>query len=220
MEYKYAILLDKRDYIAYYFSLIKQKQLLIFTFLVNNDYNIYFMKVSLFLCSFALYLMTNTFFFTDDNMHKIYIDKGQYNFFYQIPQILYSSIISSLITVILKNLSLSQKSIIKIKQINELDTLTKKYILLLKYFKFKLIFFNLLGLIILLFNWYYITLFCAVYTNTQSHLLTDTFTSFGLSLIYPFLLSLIPGFFRIPSLKSEKKNSKILYQISQLIALI
>ena len=220
MEYKYAILLDKRDYIAYYFSLIKQKQLLIFTFLVNNDYNIYLMKVSFFLCTIVLYLMTNTFFFNDDNMHKIYIDKGQYNFFYQIPQILYSSIISSLITVILKNLSLSQKSIIKIKQINELDTLTKKYILLLKYFKFKLIFFNLLGIIILLFNWYYITLFCAVYTNTQSHLLTDTFTSFGLSLIYPFLLSLIPGFFRIPSLKSEKKNSKILYQISQLIALI
>ena len=220
MEYKYAILLDKRDYIAYYFSLIKQKQLLIFTFLVNNDYNIYLMKVSFFLCSFILYLMTNTFFFNDDNMHKIYVDKGQYNFFYQIPQILYSSIISSVITVILKYLSLSQKSVIKIKQINEFNDMVQKYFLLLKNFKFKLIIFNLLGLAVLFFNWYYITLFCAVYANTQSHLLTDTFTSFGLSLVYPFILSLFPGLLRIPALKSEKKDRKVLYQISQLIAFI
>ena len=220
MEYKYAIKLDKRDLITYYFSLIKQKQLLIFTFLVNNDYNIYLMKVSFFLCSFILYLMTNTFFFNDDNMHKIYVDKGQYNFFYQIPQILYSSIISSVITVILKYLSLSQKSVIKIKQINEFNDMVQKYFLLLKNFKFKLIIFNLLGLAVLFFNWYYITLFCAVYANTQSHLLTDTFTSFGLSLVYPFILSLFPGLLRIPALKSEKKDRKVLYQISQLIAFI
>ena len=220
MEYKYAIKLDKRDLITYFFSLIKQKQLLIFTFLVNNDYNIYLMKVSFFLCSFILYLMTNTFFFNDDNMHKIYVDKGQYNFFYQIPQILYSSIISSVITVILKYLSLSQKSVIKIKQINEFNDMVQKYFLLLKNFKFKLIIFNLLGLAVLFFNWYYITLFCAVYANTQSHLLTDTFTSFGLSLVYPFILSLFPGLLRIPALKSEKKDRKVLYQISQLIAFI
>ena len=153
-------------------------------------------------------------------MHKIYVDKGQYNFFYQIPQILYSSIISSVITVILKYLSLSQKSVIKIKQINEFNDMVQKYFLLLKNFKFKLIIFNLLGLAVLFFNWYYITLFCAVYANTQSHLLTDTFTSFGLSLVYPFILSLFPGLLRIPALKSEKKDRKVLYQISQLIAFI
>ena len=74
LDYKMAIEIDKRDYITYYFSLIKQKQLLIFTFLVNKDYNIYLMKISLFLCSFVLYLMTNTFFFDNNNMHKIYKD--------------------------------------------------------------------------------------------------------------------------------------------------
>ena len=100
LDYNLAIEMDKRDFITYYFSLIKQKQLLIFTFLVDKDYNIYLMKISLFLCSFILYLMTNTFFFDNDNMHKIYKDNGKYNFIYQIPQILYSSITSSSITTI------------------------------------------------------------------------------------------------------------------------
>ena len=220
LDYKYAIIIDKRDYITYYFSLIKQKQLLIFTFLVNKDYNIYLMKISLFLCSFVLYLMTNTFFFDDDNMHKIYKNNGKYNFINEIPQIIYSTIISSTITIILKNLSLSQKSIIKIKQTNDINLMIANFLSLLKCFKYKLIFFNLCGLILLFFNWYYITLFCSVYTNTQSHLLTDTFTSFGISLLYPFGLSLIPGFLRIPALKSDKKEKNFLYRISQFIAFI
>ena len=220
LDYNMAIEIDKRDYITYYFSLIKQKQLLIFTFLVNKDYNIYLMKISLFLCSFVLYLMTNAFFFDNNNLHKIYKDNGKYNLFFQIPQILYSSIISSTTTVILKNLSLSQKSIIKIKKTNDIKIMTTNFISLQKCFKYKLIFFNLFGIILLAFNWYYITLFCSVYSNTQSHLLTDAFTSFCLSLIYPFGLSLIPGFLRIPALKSEKKDKFYLYRISQLIAFI
>ena len=63
MKFKYALKMDKRNFITYYFSLLKQKQLIMFTFFVNNDYNIYLMKISLFLCVFSLHLMTNTFFF-------------------------------------------------------------------------------------------------------------------------------------------------------------
>ena len=149
-----------------------------------------------------------------------YIKNGKYNFINEIPQIIYSTIISYTITIILKNLSLSQKSIIKIKQTNDINLMIANFLSLLKCFKYKLIFFNLCGLILLFFNWYYITLFCSVYTNTQSYLLTDTFTSFGISLLYPFGLSLIPGFLRIPALKSDKKEKNFLYRISQFIAFI
>ena len=46
----------------------------------------------LFFFSFSSDLTINALFFNDDIMHKIYQDKGKYNFFYQIPQILYSSL--------------------------------------------------------------------------------------------------------------------------------
>ena len=42
-------------------------------------------------------------------MHKVYEDNGSFNFVYQIPQIFYSSMISAIINIILKQLSLSEK---------------------------------------------------------------------------------------------------------------
>ena len=60
---------------------------------------------------------------------------------------------------------------------------------------------------------FYEAFFCAVYRNTQKYLLCDTIISFGLGLLYPFGLYLIPGFLRINSIKN--KNKKCLYKISK-----
>ena len=49
-------------------------------------------------------------------MHKIYMDNGKYNIIYLIPQIVYSSAISVVINMIVKLLSLSEKSILSIKK--------------------------------------------------------------------------------------------------------
>ena len=68
--------------------------------------------------------------------------------------------------------------------------------------------------------WYYIGCFCAVYKNTQVILLKDTLSSFLLSLIYPLLINLIPGIFRIYALRAEKKDKKFMYKISLMIQLI
>ena len=72
----------------------------------------------------------------------------------------------------------------------------------------------------MLFFWYFISCFCAVYTNTQMILLKDTFVSFGLSMVYPFGLNLLPGFFRIPALRAEKKDQKCLFKISNIVAIV
>ena len=85
---------------------------------------------------------------------------------------------------------------------------------------FKFIFFFILSVIFLSFFWYFISCFCAVYANTQIILIKDTLVSFSLSMLYPFGLNLLPGFFRIPALKAKNKNKKFLYKISGLIALI
>ena len=220
MDYIFAVEIDKRDFTQYYFSLLKKKQLLLFTFFNKDDYNIYINKISLFICSFSVYFMINAFFFNDETMHEIYKQNGRYNFIYQIPQIVYSTIISSVINVILKGLSLSQNGVLKIKQMPEVNKMIQKSFIMIKFFKLKMVIFNLLGFIILGFACYYITMFCAVYTNTQIHLLKDTFSSFCLSLLYPFGLYLIPGILRIPSLRSSKKDKFCLYKISQLFTII
>ena len=72
----------------------------------------------------------------------------------------------------------------------------------------------------MLFFWYFISCFCAVYKNTQIILIKDTLISFGLSMLYPFGLNLFPGIFRIPALRAKNKNMKYLYQFSGIVALI
>ena len=190
--------------------------MIIFKFFTNNDYNSKIIKFNLFLFSFALYFTINALFFNDTSIHKIYKDQGIFDFVYQIPQIVYSTIITSLINKVINYLSLSEKNIIKIKEktINIIEESQK----IIKCLIIKFILFFILAFIFLILFWYYLSCFCAVYQNTQYYLIKDTLMSYGLSLIYPFILNLIPGLLRIPSLKNN--NREALYKISLIVQLI
>ena len=59
-------------------------------------------------------------------------------------------------------------------------------------------------------------MFCSIYVNTQIHLIKDTIISFAISLIYPFGIYLIPGIFRLSSLRAKDKNQECLYKFSYL----
>ena len=220
LDYEVAIVIDKRTYFQYYFSLIKKKHLILFTFLPQNDYNLQPMKILLFIVSFALYFTINGFFFTDKTMNKIYKDDGVFNFVYQLPQIIYSSLIPVIINMLLKMLSLSEKKVLEIKKEKSLDKAKIKANKIKKELNITLIIFLALSSLLMLFFWYFISCFCAVYENTQSTLIVDTFISFAISMLYPFILNLLPGAFRIPALRAPKKDKKYRYKISLYAALI
>ena len=219
-SYNEALTYDKRTYCGYYFSLIRTKHLIIFTFFTKSDYNSRIIKINLFLFSFSLYYTVNTLFFNDSTMHQIFEDQGDFNFIYQIPQLIYSTIISSIIKKILTNLSLTESNIVNIKNKNNYTIAANEMKNLLKCLIIKFILFFIINFSFLFLFWYYISCFCAVYKKTQIYLIEDTFISFGISLLYPFILNLLPGMFRIPALKSANQNRKCLYKVSQLIQLI
>ena len=114
MEYQEALEIDKRKYLEYYILLIKRKQIIIFTFYPPDDDYSKIIKISLFLFSFSIYFTINALFFNNSTMHNIYEAKGSYNFIYQTPIILYSTIISAIINYLIKLLSLSEKNIINL----------------------------------------------------------------------------------------------------------
>ena len=213
-----AINIDHRTYWQYYCSLLKKKHIILFTFLKVNDYNLLYLKLSFFLLSFALYLTINAFFFTDKTMNKLYIDNGSYNFIFQIPQIILSSLISTVINVLLRLLSLSERNILLIKKENKIKLLEKRGLKIKKCLKNQFIIFFIITFSLLFFFWYFISCFCAVYKNTQKALLKDTLFSYALSMLYPFIIYLLPGLFRIPALKT--KDKLCLYEIGNLLSLI
>ena len=87
---------------------------------------------------------------------------------------------------------------------------------LYKRIQIKFIFFFIIGFIFLLFLWYYVAMFCVIYKNTQYHLIKDTIISSFESFIFPFIIYLLPGLFRIPALSNIKDNKEYLYKFSKI----
>ena len=218
LTYKKALKFDKRSFSEYYFALLKMNHLLIFAFYFNTkDFNPQIIKTFLFFFFFAMHFSINALFFNDSTMHKIYIDEGSYNIIYQIPQIIYSSLISAFIDFLLKYLSLPERNIIKIKNEKSREKLDSKVKSVKNVLKFKFAIFFVITFFILSFFTCYITCFCGVYINTQIHLIKDSFISFGLSLLYPFGIYLIPCLLRIFSLRSKVMDKKCIYKLSQFL---
>ena len=188
LSYKDAIKYDKRTYIQFYLSLLKIRLLIMFSFFQFNDYNSRIIKILLFFLTFVMYCTVNALFFNDNTMHKIYQDGGTFNFIYQIPQILYSPIISSVLGVFLKIFSLSEKNILEIKNQKFNKNIEKKAKILSKCLFYKFIIFFIFSFVLLLFFWFYLACFCTVYKNIQIHLFKDYIISFGFSLLYPFAI--------------------------------
>ena len=217
LDYEVAIVADKRTFWQFYVSQLKRGHLIIFTFITNDDYNLRQIKILLFIVSFGLYFTINAFFFGDDTMDQIYEDNAVFNFLFQLPQILYSSIISSVIDIILHKLTISEDQILEMKKEKDMEKCEQKANKIKNTLKLKLIIFLTLSSILMLFFWYFISCFCAVFGNTQHILIEDTFISFGTSMLYPFGLKLIPTLFRIPALRAPQKDQKYLYKISLLL---
>ena len=217
LDYEEAIIEDKRTFWQYYISLLKRGQLIIFTFIITDDYNLRQIKILLFIISFSLFFAVNAFFFGDETMDKIYEDNAMFNFIFQIPQILYSSIISTIIDIIMKKLTISEEQILVMKKEKDKKKFLELANEIKNKLKIKLITFLVLSSTLMLFFWYFISCFCAAFGNTQHLLISDTFISFLTSMIYPFGLKLLPGILRIPSLRSPQKNKKFLYKMSQLL---
>jgi len=215
MIYHLALDYDKRTYLQYYLSLLKTKHIIIFSFYTSNDYNSKSIKIIFFLFSFALYYAVNGLFFNDSTMHRIYEDGGNFNMIYQIPQIIYSTLISSVVNTLLRSLSLSEKNILNIK--NEQNRNEKVIKNLLKCLQIKFICFFICDLLLLILFWFYLSCFCAININTQIHLIKDTLISFFVSLLYPFGLYLIPGICRLPALRAKNRNKETLYKFSKII---
>ena len=220
LEYSDARKYDKRTFFDIYCCFVKREHLYVFTLIYWKDLNLISAKLSLLVFSISLDMTTNLFFFNDDSMHKIYLDYGKYNFISQIPQIIYSTIISETMDIFLKYLSLSEKEVYEVKKYHNAKKSSNEVIKLIKCLKIKFFFFFLICFIFMIFFWYFISVFCAIYENTQFTFFKDCVISLLISIIYPFLLYFIPSTLRIISLRSKKKDKKFMYNISNIFHIL
>jgi len=216
IPYQEAINIDKRTYFQYYKSLIKKNHIFIFSFNPNNDYNLYIIRICLFFFYLALNVVINALFFNDSMIHRIYIDQGKYNFFCFLPKLIYTIIISSIIIKFTRQLFLTQMDILGIKNEKNKNNLNARVITVIRCIIIKIVCFFIFIFLFLLLFWFYLSSFCFVYKNTQIYLIKNVLISISISLIYPFIICLIPGIFRFLSLKMA---GECFYNISQILQL-
>jgi hypothetical protein len=218
LSYKEALQYDKRKFFEYYISLIRTKNIVIFAFCPLNDYNIRIIKICLLLNFFVIHYTLNTLFFTKALIHEIYLDGGTYNFSSVFQKIVCSFLISYFLCSLIQYLSLSEKFIIEVKIQPTYEKAEDKAERVKRIFIIQNICFFTFSFVFLIFFWYYLSSFSAVYQNSQFYLIKNVIISFSLSILFPFILYIIPSVLRMISLKSRKME--IIYIISKFIQFI
>ena len=108
---------EKRAWNRYYWSLLKAKQLFIFTFYTSGDYILRSTKIALFILFISFYLTFTALFFNDDIMRAIYIYKGNTDAAVHIPNIILSTLCCLVASLIIRFVSLNERDISMITQL-------------------------------------------------------------------------------------------------------
>ena len=129
-----------------------------------------------------------------------------------------SFIISYYINNLIKYLTLSENNLLEIKNEKTAILAKKKISKVERCLNIKNYSYFFISFIFLLFLWYYLSSFSAVYHNSQNHLIINTFISFLLGLIFPFLINHVTVAFRKFALNSKEREG--VYKISKILQII
>ena len=210
-DYEEAKEKETRSYWKIYWSLLKVKQLFIFTFYTTNDGNLRVIKIGLFILFISFYFAYTALFFNDSIMRNIYEYKGNTNAAIHIPNIILSSLFCLIMNLIVKLVSLSERDLLIIKKDNKkVDSIQKKI-------KIKTIILFAVSSALILLCWYYVAAFCAIFKNSQGHYFINVLVSFIVCNLWPCFTSLIAPALRKYALKKE---SSCMYKTSKIVAYI
>ena len=219
-NYDFVLERDKRSCFKYYLSLVLRKNYITFTFFNITDYNSKVIKIYLLFVYIFIFLLINAFFFNESLIHQIYINRGNIFFKGNKIGIIISIVISKIIIFLVKYFSLTEMDIIRLKKIEKKEKISIYYSRLLRRIFKKYIIFVIVNLCVISFSWWYLSCFCALYKNTLIYLLINTFISFALALLYPFVYCFIPTIFRYYTLGDLTMDKEIVYKISRILQIL
>jgi hypothetical protein len=221
LRYESAIKSDKRSYFECYLSLIRTKQLLIYSLYTSNDFNSRVIKICYLFFIYPLFLTINALFIEDSTMHYLYISSDSFNYMDHLFKIIYATVICFILSKLLEKFIFTEMSILQIKKNDGKDReqkLRKVYFLV----SVKCVLFFAFSLIFLFIDWIYISSFCYVFKRTQIFLIIISSLSLGAFLVIPFILNIIPPIFRKIALQKYDESTKrfYLYKLSQILQIV
>ena len=185
-------------------------------FFRHNDYNLFSVKLGLLFMTFPINITFNIFFYTNKSMKLSYIRSMDdiSNFWSNIANTVYSSLLSTTLLIILKFICLTHNSVRVLRKIKDVNKARKKSVCVLRCIKIRVTIYYLLSFAFVGCFGFYVLCFCAVFENTQKELVKSTLTSWLISLLYPFGICLVTSIVRKLAFKCR---SRVLYTIKLLL---
>ena len=210
---------DHRSFCAYYISILKFSHIILNVFLRRDDYNLFVVKLGLLLMTFPINLTFNIFFYTNKKIKLSYIKSMDdiSAFWNNISNTILSSVLAMTLLIILKLICLTHNSVKFLRKIRDVGYAKKKSVCVLRCIKIRVSIYFILSLSFLIIFGFYNLCFCAVFENTQVELIKSTFTSWLISLTYPFIICFFTACFRSLALKFK---NRCLYAVKMLMQLL
>ena len=212
VPYTQALRIDQRDCLTIFISILSNELELVSIFYYKNKFIHLSLTITIYLFESLLDITLNCFFYNDDYISEKY-ENGNLKFLTSITISAMSNIISNIISYYISSLinygellEMIIKNVVK-KKIYFLNMAKFKKLLVIK-----LIFFYSFLYISYFSMFYYITIFCTVYSKTQKSFLINYFIGMAESILISLLLSIITSSLRYISLSYR---IKILYNTSR-----
>ena len=205
LPFDLALIKDKRKFWKiFYHNFIEKYPLFrmfhqIFKFeFININIIIYFTYLEI---TFGL----NSLFYTNNQVSSDF--NQNLSFLVSILNSLYSFLIGTIILSLLRYLILFSPVLeTLIIEIHLQNILIRKIMKFIKIMRIKYFIFLCINFIIIIYFWYYMTLFCIIYHNTQIKWFIRCCLSFFLTLLQSFIFCLILTVIKVCSLKYKNKN--------------
>ena len=215
MPYETALLIDHRTFWVMYRELVISKQILL-CLTLDQKVLLKQIKFSVFVVGTGMDFFFNALFYSDDYITRDYHLEGEMEFLLELPKSILSYVATALFLYFLEYLTSSKfllmliNSRIKEKVFSQCNSF-------IRILRCKIKVYMSIGSLLMIFFWYYVSAFCAVFQNSQIKWIESTFISFGISMVAPFFTCLLVAVIRMLGLKWR---SKAWFKISNFILLL
>lgn len=220
MDFDDVIKKDKRKFFEYYCESIKQKQLIINTFIVKEPLKPITIKMMLFIMNILLYFVINGLFYNEEYISEVYHLEEEEKFFSffkrSVNRIVYTTIVTVIVNFIIEFFYIEEKKLKGIfnREKEDLISLQCEVALLIKNIHNSYISYIILSFILFFMFLYYILCFNYVYPYIQGEWIKSSIIIVIIIQLLSFLYSIVETILRVISF--QLKNEKI-YKLSKIL---
>ena len=220
MAYDDAIIKDDRKFREIFCEILKEKQIIMNTFVASDPLKTRFIKYIFFILDICLYFVVNGLFFGEEYLSLLYNLEEEDNFFSFFPRsidkLFYTTIVTMVIAYVTDFFFVEEKKIIGIfrREKDNRHLLKQLIVKFIKELQNRYIGFIAMVFVILLFSFYYLVCFNRVYPKTQLEWLKSSIVIMIFINILSLLKCLYEASLRVLSFRFQSEK---LFKLSKII---